>query len=85
MVIVTCFLFVVLSRTAARFCTQLAPLPFQNDLLQKTEVFANLALKKTPSNNHLSYILLNILGPLHISLLCALPQLEELGTGRDED
>lgn len=42
-----CYLFPVISfPTAACFCTQLATVPFQNDLLQKSKVLANLGWKQ---------------------------------------
>lgn len=69
LVIVTCFLFVVPSRTAARFCTQLAPLPYQNNLLQKRKILANLFFKKqtnkTNSPSHPNPLL------IFLGLVCA--------------
>lgn len=35
----------MLCHTAARCCTQLAPMPFQKELLQKIKVLANLVLE----------------------------------------
>lgn len=86
-----CYLFPVccsLLYSCSLLCTagSLA-LPFQNDLLQKTEVFANLALEnpsnnKNPTTSPKSFLM--FFGLQHIGLLRTLPQLEELGSGMDE-
>lgn len=88
LVIVTCFLFIVPTCTAARFCTQLAPLPYQNHLLQKRKILANLFFKKQTNKTKLTLLPKSPVNILErctcISLVRAQPQREEFGAGRDE-